>query len=113
MAALSEDDKNLLELQNRLLESSQTLSRVGGWRGWTNARVHKCSLWRALCLCAHAHASTRRPLPKTVLPPPHPPPQLAMQERNRMMQLKRNDLMVTELKVMPDDVKTYRGVGKA
>jgi hypothetical protein len=40
-------------------------------------------------------------------------PQLNNQERIRMMQRHRTNLMAAELKSLPKDVKTYKSVGKA
>lgn len=102
----AEDEKALLELQDRMLNSSQTLYKARGRLPACmrrNARL-ACARWRAPALMP-SHACARPAAPAA--------PQLNAQERTKQQMQHRTNLMVSELKALPDSVPTYKAVGKA
>ena len=126
MSAAGMDEKaaELLELQERMMEGTQALAKVQACACMhiylhacmradthTHARRHTHTHTHA----ARTHTRTLTPMFTSLnacLPTDHTA-QLANQERMRVTVLKRNVFMLDELKVLPDDLKTYKSVGKA
>lgn len=97
MSKLSEDEKNLLELQERIMAGQQALARVSNCdpdmlaQGKWKFDAFQLQTWTSITVCL----------------------QFNQQERLHLQRKQRDELTIRELSTMPDSTPMYKNVGKA